>query len=147
MYEYVDRPVAGLESGNRFLIWAMRHWVQAMHERHCPPCVIGPAFVKWKMVAGLAPFQAMMATLNMHALRDINFAPAQCGLVSEDEAMLLAMIGGIGGRSPGAMAETLALIIDEEQVKPLQDAMLLLSDAMAQAHILPDRAARTTRLQ
>ena len=144
MYDYIDRPLASLEDGPRFLVWAMRHWVQTMDQRRCPACAIGPAFVKWRMMPGRAPFQAMMTALNMHGLRNICFAPVCCDHVCEDEAMLLGLIVGVRHRTPEKMAEALALIVDKDQVKPLLDAMLRLTDTMAEAQILPDKAARST---
>ncbi|TNE42258.1 MAG: hypothetical protein EP321_16565 [Sphingomonadales bacterium] len=142
MYEYIDRPVETLADGPHFLVWAMRRWVQAMHDRRCPACVIGPAFAKWRMMPGLAPFQAMMAILNIHALRNLRFGPVCCGPVSEDEAMLLTFITGVRGRSSEEMAETLALIVERDQVQSLQGVLSRLADAMATVKILPEIASR-----
>lgn len=142
MYEYIDRPVETLADGPHFLVWAMRRWVQAMHDRRCPGCVIGPAFAKWRMMPGLAPFQAMMAILNIHALRNLRFGPVCCGPVSEDEAVLLTLITGVRGRSAEEMAETLALIVNGDQVQSLHDALFRLADAMAIVKILPETAPR-----
>ena len=146
MYRYIDRPVAGLEDGPHFLIWAMRRWVESMHERRCPSCVIGPIFAKWRMMAGLAPFQAMMATLNRHGLRAICFAPACCGQVSEDEAMLLGLILDAPRRPAPDMAEALAMVVEPEQASALQRQMQTLAGAMNRAGILPGKAPRSADL-
>ena len=43
MYEFLDRPVTGLDHGGRFLVWSMRSWVKAMGERQCPGTALGSA--------------------------------------------------------------------------------------------------------
>lgn len=139
MYDYLDQPVANLDHGGRFLIWSMRHWVQAMHERQCPACVIGPAFMKWRIMPGLAPFQTMMATLNLHARHDISFAPCRCAHVSEDEALLLGLIAGTRRRTAEAMTETLALVVNEDRVGTLRDSIAALAEIMAGASIIPGK--------
>jgi len=145
MYEYLDQPVARLDHGGRFLIWAMRHWVQAMHDRQCPACVIGPAFVKWRIMPALGPFQTMMATLNMHALGDLNFAPCRCAHVSEDEALLIGLIAGARHRTVEMMTETLELVVAADRAEPLRDSIAAISEIMAEAGIIPGKPAPAPR--
>ncbi len=145
MYEYLDQPVAHLDHGGRFLIWAMRHWVQAMHDRQCPTCVIGPAFVKWRITPALGPFQTMMATLNIHALNDLNFAPCRCTHVSEDEALLIGLIASIRTQGVERMAETLALVVAQDQTDPLRDSIAAIGGIMAEAGIIPGKPTPAPR--
>ena len=37
MYDLIDRPVMQLAPGGRFLVWAMRGWIQSATRGHCPP--------------------------------------------------------------------------------------------------------------
>ncbi len=139
MYDYLDQPVAHLDHGGRFLVWSMRHWVQAMHNRQCPACVIGPTFAKWRIMPALAPFQTMMATLNIHALHDLSFAPSRCSHVSEDEALLIGLIAGSRQRSAADMSATLALVVSGDRVEPLRDSIAALGEIMAEAGIIPGK--------
>lgn len=145
MYDYLDQPVARLDHGGRFLIWAMRHWVQAMHDRQCPACVIGPAFVKWRIMPALGPFQTMMATLNMHALHDLNFAPCRCATVSEDEALLIGLIAGVGQRTSEEMTRIAALVVADDKVEQLRDSIAALGEIMTEAGIIPGKPAPAPR--
>ncbi|OYW90659.1 MAG: hypothetical protein B7Z13_14355 [Caulobacterales bacterium 32-67-6] len=144
MYDYLDQPVARLDHGGRFMIWSMRHWVQAMQERQCPACVIGPTFMKWRIMPGLAPFQTMMATLNLHARHDLSFAPCRCVHISEDEALLIGLIAGTRQRTVDAMTETLALVVTRDHVATLRDSIAALADIMARASLLPGKPAPAT---
>jgi len=44
MYDLIDRPVMQLAPGGRFLVWAMRGWIQSATRGHCPPGALAPAF-------------------------------------------------------------------------------------------------------
>jgi len=145
MYDYMDQPVARLDHGGRFLIWAMRHWVQAMQDRQCPACVIGPAFVKWRIMPALGPFQTMMATLNLHALNDLSFAPCRCAIVSEDEALLLGLIADARQRTGEETTRIAALVVTRDRVEQLRDSIAALGEIMTEAGILPVKPAPAPR--
>ena len=61
MYDFLDRRVAHLDEGGRFLVWSMRVWVKVMGEGRCPFTVIAPAFARWKMIGGLPHFHRAMS--------------------------------------------------------------------------------------
>ena len=145
MYDYLDQPVARLDHGGRFLIWAMRHWVQAMHDRQCPACVIGPAFAKWRIMPALGPFQTMMATLNLHAQHDLSFAPCRCAIVSEDEALLIGLIASARQRAGEDMMGVAALMVAGDKAGQLRDSIAALGEIMTEAGIIPGKPAPAPR--
>lgn len=141
MYDFVDRPVASLDHGGRFLIWSMRAWVRSMHHGRCPCTAIGPAFAQFKMIAGLPNFHMMMMIFNRDALETFRFCALECGRVSEHEALILSLIYGMRMSRPEVVRATLVLVVDEDSITPLVTAVASLGQAMAGAGIFPDKPA------
>ncbi len=141
MYAFVDRPVTSLDHGGRFLVWSMRAWVQSMHDSRCPCTAIGPAFAKWKMIAGLPNFHMMMMIFNRDALETFRFCALECNQVSEHEALILSFVHGIRMSRPDVVRATLALVVDENSITNLVTAVSSLGRAMADSGIFPDKPA------
>lgn len=139
MYDFVDRPVTALDDGGRFLIWCMRSWVRSMSVGRCPCAVIGPAFGKRKMTAGLPHFHMMMMALNHDGLEELVFAQPDCNRVSEDEALILGTLVLRGDSHPTAMRDMAALLVSESSIVTLLTAMTALGRAMAESRIFPER--------
>ena len=140
MYDFVDRPVTGLDRGARFLIWSMRRWMSAMGERRCPGGVLAGPFVRWNMTAGLHPFLRMMALFNHNGLETFQFCTLACNHVSEHEAIILSLICGLRDQRPEVVRDTLAMLIDENSVGELLVALAALGRAMESAAIHPARS-------
>lgn len=139
MYDFVDRPVTSLDHGGRFLVWSMRAWVKSMHHSRCPCTAIGPAFAKWKMIAGLPNFHMMMMIFNRDALETFRFCALECNRVSEHEALILSFVHGMRMSRPDAVRATLALVVDEDSITNLVTAVSSLGRAMADSGIFPDK--------
>lgn len=137
MYAFIDRPVLALDPGGRFLVWTMRQWVKAMTEGCCPAAAVGPAFAKWHLMAGFAPFHRMLAVLNSHGTQVFAVAPVECCQVSEHEALFLSLVSGLEQRRPEVLQGTLALMVEEEHLPMLLDAVATLGGAMLEAGIFP----------
>lgn len=137
MYAFVDRPVAELDAGSRLLVWSMRLWVRAVGQRTCPGNAIAPAFAGLSVLTGLQPFLTMMALLNRHGLERFGFCAVQCERVSEHEAILLRLVCAARGPAPQALRDTLDLLVSDEAVAPLLDAIVRLSAALAAVGIDP----------
>jgi hypothetical protein len=120
MYEFVDRRVTGLGLGGRFMIWAMRQWIETLGEGRCPCSGIGPTFQKWGMMAGFPHFHLMMEVLNRDATEQLRFAP-----VDHDAAD--------DARTQG----TVSLIVRPQAVDPVTMALAGLAEALAAAGLLP----------
>lgn len=133
MYEIVDRPVGILCNAGRFLLWAMRGWTLAVERGTCPPLAIGRGFAGVGAQAMLPDFHIAMALLNQHGRTRIALAPmAGCRIV-EDEAILLGLWHDLAlGRFDKARG-TLALVVREDTVSPISQAMTLASAKLMMA--------------
>lgn len=129
MYEFVDRPVNGLDHGNRFLIWSMRSWVGAMADRECPGGKIAGAFGRWEMLQGLHPFLRMMAVFNRHGLANFEFCALPCNHISEHEAIILQLVRS-ATRPDNDFPVRLALLVEEDAIGELITAIAGLAAAM-----------------
>jgi hypothetical protein len=123
MYDLIDRPVMQLAPGGRFLIWAMRGWIQSATRGNCPPGALAPAFARHGVLPALPHLHMMLAELNRRATRKIAFSPLACRFIGDDEAVLLQVCRDTTQDAPRARA-TLALLLEEEAVGPAFTALL-----------------------
>jgi hypothetical protein len=142
MYEFVDRPILSIYHGGRFLVWSMRSWVKAMGEKTCPAGVIAPAFAQWGMLPGLQPFLRVMALFNRKALEDFQFCALPCNHVSEHEAIIISLLCALRDGCPGAVHDTLTLLVEEEAIGDCLASLTELGRAMQVAKIYPVRTVR-----
>ncbi|MDE8650129.1 hypothetical protein [Novosphingobium album (ex Liu et al. 2023)] len=147
MYEFVDRPLSTLDPGCRFLVWSMRAWVMMLGNRACPAQAIAPAFARWRMIGGLQPFHRAMLIFNRDALETFAFCSLGCDHVSEHEALILSLACQLRETGPEAARDTLLLLVAEDSVGDLLEALASLNAAMAVAGIFPGEAiqARDSR--
>lgn len=143
MYRFVDQPVASLGNGARLLLWGMREWVSAIHSRRCPEARLLPVFARWNINDMLLPFTEMMRTLNLRARHDIAFGPPRCCIVSEDEAILLALAADVDRRPPDEMTATISLIVRTGHVAPMHVAVRQVVAAMRAAGLTPGEPERS----
>lgn len=139
MYEFLDRPVTGLNHGGRFLVWSMRTWVGSVTDRICPASRLAPAFSSWSMLPGLPPFLGMMALFNQHGLTNFGFCSLRCNRISEHEALIMSMICSLRDGRPERLQGTLALLVNNDRIGDLISALSSLAQAMDIAGIYPDR--------
>lgn len=137
MYHYVDRKVATLDQGGRFLIWAMRNWVFAVSERRCALPAIGPAFFKHGMEEAASCFHMAMMILNREALLTLRFAPLHCAVVGEDEALLLHLFATAGADMDGVTVPTLELMVQAVSVPALHRALVGVAGHLHDAGLTP----------
>jgi hypothetical protein len=139
MYEFLDRPVTSLDHGGRFLVWSMRSWVAAAGAKTCPANRIAPAFAHWQMLSGFQPFLRMMALFNRYGLAELGFGALRCHRVSEHEAIILSLLCSLRDRRPAQVQATLVMLVDEDGIGDLIEALAQLGNAMAAAGIYPER--------
>lgn len=141
MYQFVDRPLQSLDAGCRFLVWSMRTWVVSLGKKHCPAQSLAPAFAKWRMIAGLQPFHHAMTLFNRDGLETFAFCPLPCDHVSEHEALILELVSSLRERGAQPTRETLELLIAEDSVADVLEALSRLGSALAIAGIFPGAEA------
>jgi hypothetical protein len=142
MYDFIDQRVTSLDNGGRFLIWSMRNWVTALGQRQCPPNAIGPAFAKWGMIAALPHFHMAMMLLSRDSLMTLKFSPINCLIVGEDEALFLALFRAVACDRPEQLRQTLELIIDEDSVPALIEALVAVALHLNNASLIPEAPQR-----
>lgn len=137
MYQYVDRQLNTLDAGCRFLVWSMRAWVATIASKRCPAQALAPVFARWRMIGGLQPFHRAMLLFNREALETFAFCPMACGHVSEHEAIVLELVTSLQSRGPSATRGTLELLVNEDSIGDVLEALSKLGAAMAVAGIFP----------
>ncbi len=123
MYEFVDRPVARLGPGGRFVLWAMRGWIHAAGNGRCPPGALAPAFARHGVLPALPHVHTLLAELNRRARRKIAFAPLAHCTIGDDEAVLL-QISHDADACPSRARATLSLLLEEDAVENAFGALL-----------------------
>jgi hypothetical protein len=123
MYDLIDRPVMQLAPGGRFLIWAIRGWIQSATRGNCPPGALAPAFARHGVLPALPHLHVMLAELNRRATRKIAFSPLACQLIGDDEAVLLQICRDTSDAPPRARA-TLTLLLEDDAVGPAFTALI-----------------------
>jgi len=139
MYDFIDRPLTSLDHGGRFLLWTLRNWVKALTDGRCPAAAVGPTFAKWNMMSGFPPFHRMLTILNIHGLDTLSVAPLECRCVAEHEALFLSLVSALEDRRPAALRDTVAMLVEEEQVGSVLASISALGGAMMDTGIFPRR--------
>ena len=130
MYRFLDRAVRDLEPGNQILVWSMRSWVAAIAQGRCTCAALGPAFFRWRLGDLLGDFNMMMFLLNGEGQTGLRFAPPECGLVRDDEAMLLAMFHA-GAVGDGAVLQRFAAqLVTPQAEEPFRIAVVNAADVL-----------------
>lgn len=113
MYRFLDRPLNQLDEHLHFLISAMRHWTLITRRGGCACRVLAPAFT-WRGVnAALPDFANAMASLDRDGKRWLRFGDAAAPAVSDDEAVLLALIDAAMQGERDAVRRIAATLVTE----------------------------------
>ncbi|MBO9696481.1 MAG: hypothetical protein J7499_09795 [Sphingopyxis sp.] len=148
MYAFVDRPVASLCNGGRFLLWAMRGWIAAAGRGQCPPQRLHRGFVAVDAAAALPDFHVVMALLGGGGVRTLRLAPMACLRISGDEAILLGLWRDFSLGDAANARATLALLAGGESVGPIARAMGAVTGRLVAAGFdMPALATGTTTHQ
>lgn len=102
MYNYLDKPLNKASASEKFFVWAIRGWLEAIQLNKCPRSFLKKGF-EGQSGNNLFPiFNTFMSTLHAGAARDIRICSLPCRKITEDEALLLAAIAGLelGHKSP-----------------------------------------------
>lgn len=137
MYAFVDRPVSELSHEGQLLIWAMRSWVVSVGKKACPGTGIGKVFAGRNMIAALQPFLRMMALFNRGGLENFEFCQLACNHVSEHEAIFLQLVSDARSNEALIVRHTLSILVEEEFVGDLFEAIVTLSGALGRASEAP----------
>ena len=92
MYRFLDRPLDQLDEHLHFLVSAMRHWTMVTRGGRCACRALAPAFAWRRVSAALPDFAAAMGAFDREGKRWLRFGAATARAVSDDEAVLLALV-------------------------------------------------------
>jgi hypothetical protein len=123
VYHYLDRTTASLDLGGRFIVWAVRGWVQAVGKRLCPCNALIEGFTRWNAAEALQPFSMAMAILHCEAREPLYFRAPGHSRVSDDEALLLDLFGQAPRRPQNEMREMLGMVVPPTSAPALQIAI------------------------
>ena len=144
MYDFIDQRIMSLDRGGQFLVWSMRNWVLAIQNRQCPPNAIGPAFAKWGMIGALPHFHLVMMILCKDGLNQLQFAPADCLQVSDDEAMLLSLFRSLRDDQPEQVSAMIDLLVPESFAAHMLAALTAMAMRLAEANLIPEAPLKTS---
>lgn len=137
MYSLIDQSTERLCRGSHFLLWAMRGWIYAMEKQKCPPAALGPGFSCAGLLTALPHFNQVMGLLNRNSLENVAVAPMPCQRITEDEAIILALWRDLAFARTDIVHGTLALLVEEDAITPLYQAMATICDRMKDANLPP----------
>ena len=144
MYAFVDRPVESLNNGGRFLLWAMRGWVQAAERGRCPPQALHGGFAAVDARSALPDFHVAMALLGSDAVETMLLAPMPCTQISEHEAILLGLWRDFSLGDAANARATLTLFVEANSVAPIANAMgAAVGQLVVAGFDMPDLSAGT----
>lgn len=105
MYQFVDQSLDSQEQGARFLVWAMRQWVQAAVQGRCACHMLCAAFTGVGVDEALDDFHIAMRTLCNNALAPLRFGAVERAEITEHEAILVATVLAGSDREEAAMRD------------------------------------------
>lgn len=130
MYEFLDRPISDLPPGDQMLLWSMRNWVAASSFQKCPCAVLGPAFERWRLGELLRDFNMAMFLLNAEGTGPLRFGHPGCGIVHDDEAILLSLFHAAACNDEKLMGRLAAQLIKPEMAHAFLVALVQASDVL-----------------
>lgn len=144
MCDFIDQRVTTLDRGGQFLVWSMRNWVLAVHNRQCPPNAINPAFAKWGMIGALPHFHMAMMLLSKEGANSLQFSPVSCMQISDDEAMILALFRSLRDDLPEKVRAMTELLVTEDYAAPLYATLTAVSMRLAESGLIPEAPHRAS---
>ncbi|AQR73939.1 hypothetical protein [Sphingomonas sp. LM7] len=131
MYQYLDRTVCELGSGEALLVWAMRQWVEAMRGGRCPCAALGPTLSARRLGAILPDFNIAMMLLDREGVCALQFRPVTCASLGDDEALLLALHAAAAQGQQAVVQNIVQALVKPEAQRTLQLAATRIAQALA----------------
>lgn len=114
MYDYLDRPVVTLTAADRLFLGATRQWVATVRAKRCPCTGLGPALAAQGLLPMLHDLNMAMVLLDREGNDQLMFKPVGCGVLSDDEAMLLTLTAAARAGQDDKVAAIVARIVKPE---------------------------------
>jgi hypothetical protein len=137
MYDLVDQRVDRLCHGSRFMLWAMRNWVQAVGDGQCPPRVLAPSFAGMGAIGALSGVHLAVAFLNGDALETLALHPNACRRIGEHEAILLTLWADSLDPAHRARRQATLDLLVHDRAETIGQALEDAAAILAAAHLAP----------
>lgn len=131
MYQYLDKTVTELTSGDALLVWAMRQWVEAMRGGRCPCAALGPALAARRLGALLPDLNIAMMLLDREGAGELQFRHVTCASLGDDEALLLALHAAAAKGQGIVVQNIVEALVKPEAQRTLQFAATRIAQALA----------------
>ncbi|KQM98808.1 MULTISPECIES: hypothetical protein [unclassified Sphingomonas] len=142
MYDLIDRPLAALPPGDRFLVRAIRLWVAARTACQHPQAMLAARFAQAGALEALADFDTWMTQLSTHARVPIQIN-CKCGLVTDDESVLLTLARDLVTGRDAKARTTLSLLVADRAIAPTFCALARTAAMLGQVGLPPGSSVRT----
>ncbi|MFO6431624.1 hypothetical protein ACLBKT_16180 [Erythrobacter sp. W302b] len=137
MYAYCDQPVRHLDSGSRFVLHAMRVWVDAVQHRTCPPRALMIAMPQRELVPVIGDLHGMMLRLHSHGSTPMPFGELKHPAITEGEAMMLSLWAMIAADEPEHSRASIEALVSETAASPMQAAMVRAAACLSAVGLAP----------
>ena len=124
MYRYLDQDTTRLDEPHKFVVAAMRRWVEAARAGRCACASLRPAFARQDATSAMGDFGIAMSTLDREGLAPLRFGGRATSRVTDDEARLLALFEAArAGTSPVRLRRIAATLVADAAADRLAMAM------------------------
>ncbi|MEP9401606.1 hypothetical protein [Sphingomonas sp. VNH70] len=142
MYALIDRPLSVLSPGDRFLVDAIRLWVVAGTACQNAPAMLAARFARAGALDALDDFDLWMTQLAAHARVPIQIN-CKCGLVTDDESVLLTLARDLVTGRDAKARTTLSLLVADQAIAPIFCALARTAAMLGQIGLPPGSSVRT----
>jgi hypothetical protein len=124
MYDYLDRPVEQLDGGSRFVLNAMRVWVDAVRQRICPPRALLSAIPQPELCPAVGDLHRTMLMLHHFGSSAMPFGELDNPSVTEGEAIMLTLWASVTADQQQSTRALLEHLVSEAATAPMEAAMV-----------------------
>jgi len=137
MYDYCDQPVARLDAGSRFMLHAMRVWVDAVQRKTCPPRALMIAMPQRELVPVIGDLHGAMMLLHLHGAGPMPFGELKHPAITEGEAVMLALWALIAADESERSRVLIEALVSETAAAPMQAAMVRAAACLSVVGLVP----------
>lgn len=137
MYDYLDQPVDRLDAGSRFVLNAMRVWVDAVRQRFCPPRALMAAIPQPELCPAVGDLHRTMLMLHHFGSSSMPFGELDVLTVTEGEAIMLVLWASVTADQPVRTQGLLEQLVSEAAAAPMQAAMVRAAACLSTLGLAP----------